>query len=144
MTVIAASALQSESPQLHLLHRLEDGLQRIQHALLKPDANEILGLSAEQHEICLALKTIFVEAKARAGNQDHILPPEVKQAFDRVLHLNRLNAALLRRSRRSLEIFSCLLTSLAATYIVPRNMAQSAALLLRGQSSLHEGFSGKR
>lgn len=140
MAAHSSPTLPNDVAQLQLLHRLEDGLQRLQHALLKPDAHEILGLSAEQHELCGALKALFLEDKSH--HQIHILSPDVKQAFDRVLHLNRVNAALLRRSRRSLEIFSCLLTSLAATYTVPKNSLQPVAFRARNPGRLQPPAAG--
>jgi hypothetical protein len=142
MSANASPAFSHDDTELQLLHRLEDGLQRLQHALLQPDAKEILALSADQQELCVTLKTLFLEDKAH--DQIHILAPEVKRAFDRVLHLNRVNAALLQRSRRSLEILSCLLTSLAATYTVPRNASPPVAFRNRVPSIAHVGVPGKR
>ena len=111
----------TDPAQLYLLHSLEQGLGDLQTALLKPDSSEIERLSAQQQENCLKLAALFREHRHHTANRDAVLPPEIASSIHRILFLNRVNAALLRRSRRSLEILSCLLSSLAATYDVPRN-----------------------
>lgn len=111
-----------EQQQFRFLSDLARGLEDLQASLLVPDASEIERQSSQQMEACKAF-TLLCNARviAPAVANRLVVPQDLQAIRDRVLHLNRVNLGIIWRSHRSLEIFSCLLTSLSATYDVPRN-----------------------
>ncbi len=115
-----------EQQQFFLLSDLARGLANLQSSLLVPDASDIERHSSEQMEICKAF-TLLSSTPISTGNQLKI-PLTLRAIRERVLHLNRVNQGIIWRSRRSLEIFSCLLTSLAATYEAPLSGSATKAI----------------
>lgn len=126
-------------PDFHLLqrrvgqmHELADVLEQAQAALINRDLRGIERLTARQRELCALLRE--VETKTRSQDylpeQQSAMACELTAAGKRVRDLNRLHAALLRRARRTVDIFCRVLASCAVTYAPP---GHSVSRLIQGK-----------
>jgi len=109
---------------LGLLNDLEKSLRQGNKALLEGDADSLNCATAEQIHLCSELQVILPADRRRK-----IEAPELYAAVLRVLHLARLQAALLRRAQRFLLTLSRIAVNPAATYeaLILRNTVRTAA-----------------
>jgi flagellar FlgN protein len=133
--------------RLALMRALADSLERAQTAVAQSNLVEITGHTARQRELCAAVRQLESEARqfvADAAIADETRPqnirtrqsqsgvsPLMQQRWNavaeelseleiRVGQLNRIYGALLRRARRTVDIFCRVLASSAVTYAAPR------------------------
>ena len=126
--------------RLALLRELADVLGLAQGALLNSDLDRLQVQNGRQLTLCKTLRTLAGDCAGPGiqASEPPILPPAVfgpgsfsapidgveisrqlQEAGLQVRHLNRVQAALLRRARRSLEISACLRASCGLTYAAP-------------------------
>ena len=132
--------------RLGLLRELADSLKEAQAAVLRSDLGRLPMLTARQSEICgkyhqIATAPQQVPAQPKpAGEEDsnhaesadggqrwRALTAEVARMEREALELNRAYAALLRRARRTVDIFCRALASSSLTYGPPTQSAASWA-----------------
>jgi len=133
--------------RLALMRELAGSLEQAQNAVVRSDLPGMDGRTAQQREICEALRQLETEAsrhprctaiadKSRNQKAEMQFPgdavsPLVRQRWEtlaqeltqveiRVGELNRVYGALLRRARRTVQIFNRVLASSAITYIPPK------------------------
>jgi len=140
-TAAAAGELRCEksveiaSAQLTLLEHLEVSLQITQKALLARDLSALEQGTTEQMRLCRALEILPRRTAVPAQNGDPLqgaleLRPEaelsaaLQAAQARVLHLGRVQAALLVRAQRSLHMIANLLAGPQASYTPPPTTAR--------------------
>jgi hypothetical protein len=132
--------------RLSLMSQLADALEQAQAAVLARDLNELGLQTGRQQELCAALcrlanRDSHETAKRHAGVgrvaagrsgrwivlPDGVISHQMRSRWEdlgrklasletQVEHLNRVHAGLLRRARRTLDIFSRALVSTALTY----------------------------
>lgn len=132
--------------RLFLLQLLATGLRQSRKAFVNLDLNGIHQCVAEQESLCNQIRFLDQELNALqqqcgrgrdavepatdagllVGDDDAGLSPRLQQVFDslsvaqtEVRHLNEVHAALLRRSRRSVNVLMNCLANYEATYSVP-------------------------
>jgi hypothetical protein len=139
-------SIQLVERRLTLLRELACSLEQAEAAVLCSDLAELNRHTAGQQQICTALRELESEARHHFGAADLKLagtrrnclpdpgadappniPPrlqklcwELKDAEAQVRRLNQIYGALLRRARRTVEIFSRALASSAVTYVPPK------------------------
>jgi hypothetical protein len=141
--------------RLALMRELARSLEQVQSAVVGSDLRGIEGHSARQQELCEALRQLAAETvgphpaiadesgRPKTGTQlpESAVSPHVRQRWDtlaqeltqveiRVRQLSRVYGALLRRARRTVEIFNRMLASSANTYAPPKSeppIAQSTS-----------------
>ncbi len=116
--------IEQRRKHIALLQELIATFQKGQHALLVGDIKEMQLYTTQEHGLCAELLEM---ARAEAGP----LPPlrddeawdrweklgmEIQELESRARHLGRVQASLLKKGKRALEIYSCLLATLAPTY----------------------------
>jgi len=115
---------------LALLRQLAASLEGGQRPILALDVEQMQRHSTEQMRLCAALHTLASSSaqassgscsKAAAGKEPPQLARELEQAGQRVLHFGRVQAALLRRTRRFLGVLQNLEVSAGVTYGPPLN-----------------------
>ena len=133
--------------RLALMRELASSLEQVQNAVVRSDVPGIDGHTVHQRQLCQALGQLESEAlrhppcTATAGksrNQmvgmqlpENTVSPLVQQRWKmlaqeliqveiRVSQLNQVYGALLRRARRTVQIFNRVLTSSALTYAPPK------------------------
>jgi len=121
------------------LEELGDSLERAYAAVLRSDLPEIRRQTTRQEELCRKLHTLrgerpvapasAVTAGARAHNA--VVPEELAAVESRVADLNRRYEALLRRARRTIDIFCRVLANSALTYPPPRAQTTAPAADVR-------------
>jgi len=139
--------------QVTRLRELAGSLERAQAAVLRADAGQLNIQTLKQHTLCGELRRLgsvppllasshaqpvtSMEVAATpaldplAEHQQALLS-ELQDMVKRVQRLNREYAALLRRARRTVDIFCRVLASSDITYVPPTSQAQSAAPDSRG------------
>jgi flagellar biosynthesis/type III secretory pathway chaperone len=146
--------------RLALMRELANSLEQVQTAVVRSDLRGIEGHTARQRDLCQTLRQLEGEALAlpfrnpiadRSRSQkisaqpDDAVSPQVRQRWNalaqeltqvetQVAQLNRVYAALLRRVRRTLQIFMRVLESSANTYVPPKCAAAIAPSRLREAS----------
>lgn len=109
---------------LALLTELEASLQASQQGLLSCDVARVERSTREQIRLCRALGILWSGNAGASGMQcDLALAAELRSAQRRVLHLGRVQAALLRRAQRWLRMLSNLTAGPEAGYLPPSGMA---------------------
>ena len=119
-----SSVIERVTVRLSILHDLVDAFLRAQSAIGLFDLQNMEAHIARQRQLChvlMALNDSVSEQSPPDAGRDalkrwHTLSRELKQTELHVLHLGRVQAALLRRTRRGLDLFSRLLASTALTY----------------------------
>lgn len=113
--------------RLSLLRELAVTLAEAQTAVLRSDLGEIKRCTQEQQHICAALRQIENRSalsddgqRAESELSGEELIAQVQQAAARARHLNRIYLALLRRARRTVDVFCHVLAASAITYAPPR------------------------
>jgi hypothetical protein len=109
--------------RLGLLRALADSLEQAQAALATTTPETLDHHTARQRELCRQLCSLT------AGSSE-LAPPSAGLASDlqlaarRLGDLNRLYGALLRRRRRTVDIFCRVLASSGTTYPAPRTLSR--------------------
>jgi flagellar biosynthesis/type III secretory pathway chaperone len=141
--------------RLALMRDLAGSLERAQSAVVLSDLPGMDGHTARQGEICKALRLLEAEAlqhpactaissgsrSRKVGMQlpEDAVSPLVRQRWKRlaqdltqveirVRQLNQVYGALLRRARRTVQIFNRVLASSATTYAPPKPEFATAQL----------------
>jgi len=121
------------SPSLHeymnqrlaLLGELAGSLELARAALAATTAVKLDSHTVRQQELCRELRTLdrsfFAEAP---DSRPSGLADDLQAAVRRVAELNRKYAALLRRRRRTVDIFCRVLASSGTTYPAPKLLFQ--------------------
>lgn len=108
--------------RLELMKRLANSLEQAAGALLQPDLARLHVLSSEQQQICRELLGENSQPSRDEWSQcRHELLREIRQAEAAVHKLNKVYGALLRRSRRTLDIFARAVLSSQPTYAPDSN-----------------------
>ncbi|HEX3353810.1 MAG TPA: hypothetical protein VHS34_13405 [Terriglobales bacterium] len=123
--------------RLALLRELAEVLGLAQGALLNSDLDRLQEQNGRQLTLCKTLRTLAGDSAGPGiqASEPAISPPaifgpgslsapidgdaisrQLQEVRRQVQHLNRVQAALLRRARRSLEISACLRARCALTY----------------------------
>jgi hypothetical protein len=125
----AFTELEQRKPRIALLYELAAAFEDAQPAMVRCDIQKIQQHAARQHQLCRALLRLHengpqAPAAGRAQQDEDLLALELEAMQARVRHLGRVQAALLRRSRRAMQIFARLLASSAVTYAPPAASAE--------------------
>jgi hypothetical protein len=140
-----------------LMRELANCLDRAQVAVLNSDPGQMSAQTTRQRELCEQLRRLASElmpeqvpplAPAASSNPASqgpdtadLLPAQLRreallvelaEVEARVAHLNRIYAALLRRARRTVDIFCRVLANSGVTYIPPGPQPPSAIPYSRG------------
>jgi len=112
--------------RLGLLRALAGSLEQAQASLATTTPETLDRHTARQQELCRQLRSLasgFSEPRSRphAGLAD-----DLQLAAKRVGDLNRKYAALLRRKRRTVDIFCRVLASSGTTYPAPKLLSRPA------------------
>lgn len=130
-----AAGAEAEQPCLVLLAELEALLLLSQGALLSRDLAQIEQLTIGEVDLLRALTRFFPEGNPQPNqSRNHVCPAlsdRVRVARARILHLGRVQAALLRRAQRSAAMIGNLLAGPGAAY--GPNQDCDAAGLVRGR-----------
>jgi len=105
--------------RLSILHDLVDALLKAQSAIALSDLQNMELHIAQQRRLCHALMdlgTLSPQPSVAPVLRWNKLVLELKETEHYALHLGRVQSALLRRTRRGLDLFSRLLASTALTY----------------------------
>jgi len=146
MDLDLSSANASLERQLALLRELAGSLQRAQAAVLSSDIGQMTAQTLRQQKLCEELQrhagrmpcpnAVLVAPMATPTPPVDALPlqplsarrrsllAELRETGKLVERLNRDYAALLRRARRTVDIFCRVLASSAVTYLPPARPAQ--------------------
>jgi hypothetical protein len=120
--------LEQLEKRLMLMRELAAALEQAQAAVVASDLERIHSQTARQQELCQELTRLGVPAgtgSPAVQSRWDALSGELAKVETEVEYLNRVHASLLRRARRTLEIFSRVLASSAVTY-APPTMASAA------------------
>jgi hypothetical protein len=116
-----SSIHEPQAQRLTLLRALADSLEQAQAGLATTTPATLDQHTAQQWDLCRRLRALSPgppdggEAQTHAG-----LAGDLQQTARRVADLNRKYAALLRRRRRTVDIFCRVLASSGTTYPAPR------------------------
>jgi len=125
--------------RVDLLRELADSLERAHAAVVGSDLSEIKHQTACQQELCARLRQLPAELvrpltswlpggqPPPVGGRNQVLLEELAEVERKVAQLNRRYEALLRRARRTVDIFCRVLVSSALTYPPPRPEAATFA-----------------
>lgn len=121
--------LETLKQQLEVWSRLAAAIETAQRALLSGDAAEFERSTELQADCCRDYRKLGCAASTLAtlatpASDSCGLVAEIEQARNRVRHLNRVHAALLRRATRSLRILHHLLSGSEAPYAPPATLRQ--------------------
>jgi hypothetical protein len=107
--------------RLALLRVLADSLERSRVELMTTTPAKLDQQTAQQRELCRQLCALAVEFPERGYVRTHaVLANDLQETARRVAELNRKYAALLRRKRRTVDIFCRVLASSGTTYPAPK------------------------
>jgi phage I-like protein len=113
------------SQRLALLRALADSLEEAQAALATTAPGKLDQHSARQRELCRRLCALATGFPDGAKDRTHDgLANDLQETARRVANLNRRYAALLRRRRRTVEIFCRVLASSGTTYPEPKLLSR--------------------
>jgi hypothetical protein len=126
--------------RIELLRALADSLRSAQAAVLNKDPRQMNSETRRQWELCSELRRLkdcrrvggdnrrdseLPSSTTSAGSRRQTLQAELAAAEKQVADLNRLYGALLRRARRTAEIFCRILGNSGVTYLPPAPRAVS-------------------
>ena len=124
-------SLESLERQRCLWLQLASALERAQGALLRGEVPVFEECTKEQGECCHRLIPWHELEQARGqGQPTAAILDEIERAQQRVRHLNRVHAALLRRASRSLEILRNLMRQTGTIYAPSVSWQQGGSTLL--------------
>jgi flagellar biosynthesis/type III secretory pathway chaperone len=107
--------------RLGQMRELAGVIEQAQVAVVMRDLRGIERLTARQQELCNLLRAREAQTTFGCHSQrQSVSPDELVAAAKQVRDLNRAHAALLRRVRRTVNIFCRVLASSAVTYAPPR------------------------
>ena len=107
--------------RLALLRALADSLSQAQVALAQTTPQELNQHTARQQELCRQLRSLATGIPGGAPSRMHAgLADDLQLVTRRVGDLNHKYAALLRRWRRTVDIFCRVLASSGTTYPAPK------------------------
>lgn len=107
--------------RLGLLHALADSLEQAQAALATVTPEKLDHHTARQEELCRQLHALAAGLPNHANDRpDAGLADDLQGAARRVAELDRRYGALLRRRRRTVDIFCRVLTNAGTTYPAPK------------------------
>jgi hypothetical protein len=106
--------------KLALLRALADSLQQAQSALATATPAQLDQQTARQGELCRQLRALPTPFQSSQPEAHFKLAGELQETARRVGELNRKYAALLRRRRRTVDIFCRVLATSGTTYPAPR------------------------
>jgi len=139
--------------QVTLMRELASSLERAQAAVLNSDVVQVGAQTILQQKLCAELQQLAGKISPEHSSLARMVMPahpsdaatlypsaqrqqslltEVREAGNRVEGLNRDYAALLRRARRTVDIFCRVLANSGVTYLPPRSQARSALQDPRG------------
>lgn len=144
-----ASAHEFLERRLALMRELAESLARAQAAVARADAGQMNAQTMQQRRICEELRRLTVEfgaarvsgeasatdlraqsspaaALGEAYERWRALKGELAKVEAEVAQLNRNYSALLRRARRTVDIFCRVLANSGITYVPPASEAESA------------------
>jgi hypothetical protein len=103
---------------LALLSELEASFEASQQALMKRDLARLNELTREQSALRRKFSVFSAQDRSstKTSLRDYPLAPGLRSAAVRVLHLGRVQLALLDRAQRSMRAFSRLLVGPQASY----------------------------
>jgi hypothetical protein len=110
--------------RLGLLRSLADSLEQAQAALATTTPETLDHHTARQRELCRQLYSLTTGFSELAPPTSAGLASDLQLAARRVRDLNHLYGALLRRRRRTVEIFCRVLASSGTTYPPPRTLSR--------------------
>jgi len=131
--------------RLRLLRELADSLAQAQAAVLRSDLECLRKLTSRQREVCGQYRELACSQRHAPGEPDQAserassnpesadtkqrweaLTAEIARMERKTLELNRAYRALLRRARRTVDIFCRALASSSITYEPPQPVAPFA------------------
>ena len=125
--VEASSTHELMSQRLMLLRQLAGSLEQTQASLVTTTPAKLDFHTARQQELCRELRALTVGFMDGLHAQTPSrLADDVQAAARQVADLNRKYAALLRRKRRTIDIFCRVLASSGTTYPEPNLPSHSA------------------
>jgi hypothetical protein len=111
--------------RLALLRALADSLEQAQAELMATTPAKLDQQTARQRELCRQLCALAVGFPDRAYVRTHAgLANDLQETVGRVAELNRKYTALLRRRRRTVDIFCRVLASSGTTYPAPKQLSR--------------------
>jgi hypothetical protein len=105
--------------QFALLRQLVDSLLRAHAAVVHSDLMEMMRQTTYQKELCARLR-LLAQSPVTGKNDANL--EELKKLHEEAAALNRKYGVLLRRARRTVDIF-CRVLATSLTYPPPRNAA---------------------
>jgi hypothetical protein len=124
-------SIESLEQQRSLWLQLASALERAQGALLRGEVAVFEECTREQGECCHQLiPRRELEWDRAQGQPTAAILEEIGHAQQRVRHLNRVHAALLRRASRSLEILRNLMRQADTIYVPSVSWQQGGSTLL--------------
>jgi hypothetical protein len=118
--------------RLELLRALADSLEEAQAGLATTTPERLDQQTARQREICCQLGALAGGVGEEWGiPTDARLADDLQETARRVAELNRFYGALLRRRRRTVDIFCRVLASSGTTYPAPKLVSRPSAKVAR-------------
>jgi len=147
-----SSANDFRARQVALMRELAGSLQRAQAAVLDCDIAQINAQTIQQQRLCGELRQLAGQCSLEPSSAHRVTPmhpagvatvapfaqrqqallTELRETGKRVERLNCDYAALLRRARRTVDIFCRVLANSGVTYLPPTPQARSALQDSRG------------
>jgi hypothetical protein len=129
------SACKRRETRVLLLREMLSSFQKAQRSIVLADLKGMEKHLTAQHQMCLALmalgdslsEQISSDASAAERARWNNLTQDLQEMERRAHHLGRVQAALLRRSRRAQELMARLLATTAVTYSPPVIIQAAAA-----------------
>lgn len=112
--------------RVDLLRELADSLERAHAAVEQSDLPQLSSQTARQQELCARLRQLS-GLRPLTEDRSDALREELTEVAESVARLTRRYAALLRRARRTVDIFCRVLANSALTYPAPPAQAGSFA-----------------
>ena len=107
--------------RLHLLHEVAESLKQAQTAVVKSELPELIRQTERQRGLCRQLSSLPRAKECTvAVNCWSELLEQTRQAELELAQLNRVYGALLRRARRTVDVFCRLMSDSGMTYAPPR------------------------
>jgi len=113
------SDLASLPQRLELMRQLAGALRRSNNAICQSDLVQFICNVTCQKHVCSALRHAVAQNTTRETMNDAAVIDEVLKIRDELRCLNQVQAALIRRGRRTVDIFCRVLANSGATYLPP-------------------------
>lgn len=122
MDVEQSSLAELLEHRLILMYELARSLERSHAAVLQSDIEQICAQTFQQQRICSELHRIGRTEGAGKVCKHPQLAAKLRQIENEITRLNLIYAALLRRARRTLDIFCRVLKNSDITYVAPARL----------------------